>query len=244
MSACSADCFESPGHNSSAPDSTPATECSPSPPPDAKPPGINPPEILCIGIGYIGFALRSLIYLLHVMDVSCIIDVRDRPFSERSPQFDFKNMISNVELMDADIRYYWFGGSLGLDRWKDMQLSNKDAVKKHRHMQIPEFQSYAAYMTTPHSKGVLADIKLLARGEAERGKRIVIMCDEEMFMRCHRRLIADSLVAQGWIVLHMSQRPKECMKHKLWGVGRVGPGGEVVYDVPPPPIAKKPVTYW
>ncbi|KFY08605.1 hypothetical protein V492_06082 [Pseudogymnoascus sp. VKM F-4246] len=170
MSACSANCFESPGLNSSAPDSTPATECSPPPPPDAKPPGINPPEILCIGIGYIGFALHSLIYLLHVMDVSCIIDVRDRPFSERSPQFDFKNMISNVELMDADIRYYWLGGSLGLDRWKDMLLSNKDAVKKHRHMQIPEFQCYAAYMTTPHFKGFWRILSYWREGRRKEGK--------------------------------------------------------------------------
>lgn len=99
-------------------------------------------------------------------------------------------------------------------------------------MLLPDLKNYAAYMTTPEFKAGLEELKSLAIREAANGKKIVIMCKEPLHLRCHRRMIADRLVADNWIVQHIGLRESECVKHEMWNLARLALDGELVYDMP------------
>jgi uncharacterized protein (DUF488 family) len=49
------------------------------------------------------------------------------------------------------------------------------------------------------------------------------MCAETLWWRCHRRLIADLLVARGHPVLHLI-RPEETQQHQLGFDGEIRDG--------------------
>lgn len=183
----------------------------------------HPLEILFIG--HSTLPLPSLIQLLRLMRVSHIVDVRASPVSEVSPQFNFGKLKSNYHLMRAKIGYLWLGVSLGGRR------EHMEGVIRHREMLVPDLKNYAAYMTTPEFKAGMAEVKMLATQQAAKGKRIVIMCEEAVHWRCHRRMIADRLVADNWIALPMGLRAKESEKHVMWNIARVALDGELVYDV-------------
>ena len=55
------------------------------------------------------------------------------------------------------------------------------------------------------------------------------MCAETLWWRCHRRLIADALVARGTEVIHLMQ-PGSSNPHRLHESARVE-DGYPVYDV-------------
>ncbi len=56
------------------------------------------------------------------------------------------------------------------------------------------------------------------------------MCSETLRWRCHRRMISDSLVSQGWEVRHLEVN-KEALVHTIWEIARVAAGGGLVYDI-------------
>jgi hypothetical protein len=55
------------------------------------------------------------------------------------------------------------------------------------------------------------------------------MCAEARWWQCHRRLIADRLVVDGWEVLHILG-PGRPGPHRLPEIARLE-GGRLVYDV-------------
>jgi uncharacterized protein (DUF488 family) len=59
------------------------------------------------------------------------------------------------------------------------------------------------------------------------------MCAERFFWKCHRRLLCDHLVAQGWSVTHILG-PDETRQHDLSDMARVTEAGDVIYDVESP----------
>ncbi|KFY24325.1 hypothetical protein V493_05304 [Pseudogymnoascus sp. VKM F-4281 (FW-2241)] len=224
MSLDSINPYESPDPDSPMPCNNAESDSSIRLPSDADLSPALPKEILCIG--HSDLPLSSLIQLLKHMDVSHLVDVRSRPVSETSPQFNFSRMRTNFDLMGANIEYLWLGVSLG-GRREHMQ-----GVIKHKEMLVPDLQQYAAYMTTPEFKAGLAELKQLATEQAKIGKKVAIMCGEAVHWRCHRRMIADRLVADNWTVRHMGLRAKESVEHKMWNIARVALNGEVYYDLP------------
>jgi uncharacterized protein (DUF488 family) len=60
------------------------------------------------------------------------------------------------------------------------------------------FHNYADYALSPDFRAGLAELEALA---AER--RCAIMCAEAVWWRCHRRIVADYLLADGWEVFHL-----------------------------------------
>jgi len=62
------------------------------------------------------------------------------------------------------------------------------------------------------------------------GLRTTIMCAELLWWRCHRRLIADVLLAQGYEVFHIRDG-SEAERHKLMAPARLV-GGRLTYRNP------------
>ena len=55
-----------------------------------------------------------------------------------------------------------------------------------------------------------------------------IMCAEAVWWRCHRRLIADALVARGWRVEHLGIGEGRAV-HELTEFAVVSPDGALTY---------------
>jgi uncharacterized protein (DUF488 family) len=88
--------------------------------------------------------------------------------------------------------------------------------------QHPGFRGYADYMETREFDEALA--ALIAWSEEA---STAIMCAEAVWWRCHRRLVADALVARGVEVRHILSAA-EPRRHTLTEFGRID-GGRVTY---------------
>ncbi|PGG98858.1 hypothetical protein AJ80_09454 [Polytolypa hystricis UAMH7299] len=200
------------------------------------------PTIFTIGHGT--RTLPELIQLLQSAHVTHLIDVRSIPRSFKNPQFNHDTLMESAELHDsAGIEYTWLGPGIGGRRSAKQQPN----LERHGAIRVAAFRNYAGYMCTSAFREGLAELKGLAVKEEEKMKKknnnlregssssgerghVAIMCSETLWWRCHRRMIADALVIDGWDVEHLGVG-KKTMKHELWDIARVDEEGNLVYDV-------------
>ncbi|EDN06329.1 predicted protein [Histoplasma mississippiense (nom. inval.)] len=142
-----------------------------------------------------------------------------------NPQFNRDTLESSSELDSAHISYLWFGPLLGGRR-----NAKQPKLEEHTTIRVAAFRNYAGYMLTQSFKNGLAELKGIAENlQTSNEGYLAIMCSETVWWRCHRRMIADILVTQGWNVQHLGVR-KEPMEHERWGIARVGDEGNLIYD--------------
>lgn len=106
-----------------------------------------------------------------------------------------------------------------------------DVKTRHRALRVGAFRNYAGWMDTKGFAEGLDRMKAIAAGEEG---WVVVMCAETVWWRCHRRMVADRLVAEGGReVRHLGVgKGGEGMRHELWGVARWDrDSGGLVYDV-------------
>jgi uncharacterized protein (DUF488 family) len=164
----------------------------------------------------IGHGARSadeFVALLRDGGIEHVVDVRTAPGSRRNPQFGRPALPD--ALGSAGIEYSW-NGALGGFR-KPRPDSRHVAIRN------ASFRGYADYMETPEFASRLEEFMVAA---AQRPT--AAMCAETLWWRCHRRMIADALVARGWAVVHLlGSRPQD---HVLHPAARIVEGCPV-YDV-------------
>ena len=135
-----------------------------------------------------------------------LVDVRRLPGSRRSPQFDAEEMVR------------WLGEA-GIGYRRSAELAGRRPKQSDVDPQLnagwqnTSFKNYAYHTLTPeYERGIEALTDLAAE------RHVVVMCGEPMPWRCHRLLIANTLVARGWEVVHLrvGSAPAE---HELgaWG---------------------------
>lgn len=140
-------------------------------------------------VSTIGHGTRSadeLVVTLHEADVETLVDVRRFPGSRRNPQFNQTALAA--ELARAAIAYV-HSPDLGGRR---LGVPGED---RFACLRVPAFRSYAAWMSSSKWQQAITDA--LGRGNP------CFMCAETLPWRCHRRLIADLLVARGVEVVHL-----------------------------------------
>jgi uncharacterized protein (DUF488 family) len=125
-----------------------------------------------------------------------------------------------LALPTRGITYEWWGETLGGRRKPE---SHQD---RHVAWRNASFRAYAAYMDTSTFRGSLDSLE---RRSAT--SDLVIMCAETVWWRCHRRLIADALVVDGFEVVHLGVGEEK--PHVLTQTARVLANGLLVYDVDP-----------
>lgn len=166
----------------------------------------------------VGHSTRSLPEFLAILDfykISTIADVRAFPTSKRFPHFSQDQL--SLALEQAGIKYFWLGKELGGYRKTGLGISSPNTAWKSQ-----GFQNYADHMLTEEfQEGVQ---RLLRLGEKE---RTAILCAERFWWRCHRRLLADWLVAHGHKVIHIMEMNR-VVEHKLSSFARVE-GERVIY---------------
>ena len=164
-------------------------------------------------IGHSTLALDELVERLTAHGIRRVADVRRYPASRRNPQFARETL---AEFLEARaIGYRWFpelgGRRPGAARGASPNLG----------LTSPGFRQYADYAGTAEFHAALEDFLDWAREE-----RTALLCAEALWWRCHRRLIADRLVAIGGRVHHVLSNG-EAEPHRLWDLARVVEGGLV-----------------
>jgi uncharacterized protein (DUF488 family) len=166
-------------------------------------------------VGHSTRTAEDFLELLRGFGIEVLVDVRRYPGSRRHPQFGKEALATS--LAAAGIRYV-HREDLGGRRAARSDSPNLA-------WRVEAFRGYADYMATPEFQRALEDV--LALGTE---RRTVVMCAEAVPWRCHRQLIADSLVARNATVHHILA-PGKASAHALSKTARVLPGGLLRYDV-------------
>ncbi len=146
-------------------------------------------------IGHSTRALEDFAAMLKAAGIACVADVRRFPRSRRHPHFNGDALAR--ALADAGILYRHFE-ALGGRRGKAPAKPSANTLWREE-----PFRNYADYAETEEFRVALDALEALA---AERP--VAIMCAEAVWWRCHRRIIADYLIARGDEVVHILDKNK------------------------------------
>ena len=149
-------------------------------------------------IGHSTRPIDEFIALLKAHTIAELIDVRTVPRSRHNPQFNTDALAQS--LANAAISYQHTAALGGLRK------PQKDSINTG--WRNESFRGYADYMQTVEFQRALEE--LMAK---RRSIRIAVMCAEAVPWRCHRSLIADSLVSRGWEVRHIMTTEKADQHH-------------------------------
>ena len=175
-------------------------------------------------VGHSNRSLRGFIDLIASAGIRFVADIRKMPMSRANPQFNRDTLAK--ALASHGIGYEHVARLGGL-RGKDWRVPFEvNALWENR-----SFHNYADYALSPDFHAGLEDV--LKKGDVQ---PCTVMCSEAVWWRCHRRIVADYLIAQGRQVLHV-------MGEGRLDPARLTPGAVVRADasiVYPPEIERPP----
>ncbi|HYK79933.1 MAG TPA: DUF488 domain-containing protein [Micropepsaceae bacterium] len=167
----------------------------------------------------IGHSTRSLddfISLLKDAGVKTIADVRSIPGSRTNPQFNTETLPQALGASGIDYAHLAkLGGLRG-------RLKGK-AVSQNMFWDNKSFRNYADYTATETFRIGLRELQDLGHA-----RNAAIMCAEAVWWRCHRRIIADYLIAQGEAVFHILG-PNKIEPAHITPAAQVSSDGTLVY---------------
>lgn len=169
-------------------------------------------------IGHSNRSIEEFISLLTAAGVERVVDVRKLPGSRANPQFDGPALAASLAPFQIS---YGHIAALGGLRGKRGSIP----LDVNAYWTNQSFHNYADYALSPDFHGGLD--QLLALGAHQ---RCTIMCSEAVWWRCHRRIIADYLIARSKAVIHVMGEGRLEPAHLTPGA-RVQPNGLIEYPV-------------
>jgi len=139
---------------------------------------------------------EEVVEMLQRAGVETLIDVRRYPVSRRNPQFNQAALAETLATVGISYRHVEALGG---------RLSGEAGEERFACIRTPAFRSYAARMGTAPWQEALAS--------ALDEPRPCFMCAETLWWRCHRKLVAELLLARSHEVLHLL--PGRVEPHRL-----------------------------
>jgi uncharacterized protein (DUF488 family) len=167
-------------------------------------------------IGHSNRSLEEFIALLNETQIDLVADIRTVPRSRANPQFN-KDTLPGA-LAAFKIAYEHMPALGGLRRKARITPRNVNGFWTNE-----SFHNYADYALTAQFQTGLE--QLLDQG---RKRRCTIMCSEAVWWRCHRRIVADYLIASGETAFHIMEHGR-VEPARLTAAAIIQPGGSVVY---------------
>ena len=167
-------------------------------------------------IGHSTRTIAEFIALLREAGVTLLVDVRAIPRSRTNPQYNTDTLPAT--LAAEDIGYVHIA-ELGGRRSR----RGERGPSRNGYWENDGFRNYADYAATPEFRRGLAQLRTLGHAQ-----RCAIMCAEAVWWRCHRRIIADYLLAAGEDVLHILG-PGKIEAAKLTPVATPTVDGTLIY---------------
>jgi uncharacterized protein (DUF488 family) len=142
-------------------------------------------------VGHSNRSLEEFAAILQDTGIKLVADVRTVPRSRANPQFNGDILPSSLEAFGIGYqRFAELGGLRG--RSKDVPPEVNGSWRN------ASFHNYADYaMSDSFADGL---DRLIAAADTQ---PTAVMCAEAVWWRCHRRIIADYLIARGRTVLHL-----------------------------------------
>lgn len=148
----------------------------------------------------VGHSTRSLddfVALLAPSAVARVVDIRTVPRSRANPQYDKATLPAALAAFGLAYEHAAaLGGLRGPSRDVPPEVNG--------FWTNPSFHNYADYALSPAFRAALD--ALVAAGRRE---RCALMCAEAVWWRCHRRIVADHLLARGETVRHLMEPGRE-----------------------------------
>ncbi len=142
-------------------------------------------------VGHSTRSLDELAALLAVADVKLLVDIRTVRKSRTNPQYGQDVLPDGIAAFGVA---YEPIAALGGLRGKSKTI----APDVNGLWQNQSFHNYADYALSEEFEQGLAHLIALGRE-----RRCAIMCSEAVWWRCHRRIVADHLLARGETVFHL-----------------------------------------
>jgi uncharacterized protein (DUF488 family) len=166
-------------------------------------------------VGHGNRSIEAFVDLLHEFGIKHLVDVRSYPSSRRNPHFDRKNL--EFTLNKSAIFYSWFPHLGGFRR------EGLGKTSPHVSLKSTGFRNYADYMNTASFHTAATELSQLATSGSA-----CFMCAEILPHRCHRSLLADYLLVQGFKVIHILDR-RRTIVHKLSRLACISEG-RIIYN--------------
>jgi len=160
-------------------------------------------------IGHSNHPLARFIELLAGQSIELVADVRRFPASRAHPHFAGEALAASLAAAGVGYRHF---PELGGRRNKRQADSPNTAWR------VTAFNAYADHLQSVEAQAALAQLTQLAAV-----KRTALVCAEALPWQCHRRIIADALLAAGWTVLDIMPAGK-ATEHQLPDFARVEAG--------------------
>jgi uncharacterized protein (DUF488 family) len=167
-------------------------------------------------IGHSNRSIEDFVALLRGAEIRVVVDVRTVPRSRTNPQYNRDVLPQSLSAFQIGYEHIAaLGGLRGHDR------DVPDAVNGF--WQNRSFHNYADYAMTESFRAGLAQLRALGHNS-----RCAIMCAEAVWWQCHRRIIADYLIAAGETVFHILAGNRTEPAHMTEGA-KPGPDWSLVY---------------
>jgi uncharacterized protein (DUF488 family) len=169
-------------------------------------------------IGHSTRTIAEFVDLLHESAVDFVVDVRSIPRSRTNPQFNRDSLPASLAPLQIGYEHIAeLGGLRGKTRGKEPSPNG--------YWQVISFRNFADYALTPPFAAGLSQLRDLGNHH-----RCAIICAEVLWWRCHRRIIADYLLAAGEHVLHILG-PGQVDEAKLTPGALLRDDGMLIYPV-------------
>jgi hypothetical protein len=143
-------------------------------------------------VGHSTHPAGELVEILNAYAVTRLVDIRGVPRSRTNPQFNLDVWPDTLHAAQiAYVHLAMLGGRRGKTRSIEACVN---AGWDH-----PSFHNYADYAETTAFHEGLSELLAMAAKET-----CAIMCAEALWWRCHRRIVADHVLARGIPVVHIS----------------------------------------
>jgi len=167
-------------------------------------------------IGHATRPIAEFVELLTKAAVRLVVDVRTVPRSRTNPQFDRESLSGSLAGFDIGYRHI---AALGGLRPRQREVS----ASINAYWQNQSFHNYADYAMSEPFHAAFEQLRELGHARA-----CAIMCAEAVWWRCHRRIIADYLLASGETVLHIMS-PGHIVPAKMTEAAQRAEAGTLVY---------------
>ena len=142
-------------------------------------------------LGHSTRSIDAFVSLLRLAEVGLVADVRTVPKSRTNPQYNKDALPEDLARFQIDYQHLpELGGLRGKSKDCPPELNG--------FWQNGSFHNYADYALSAEFRAGLE--QFIAAG---RKRRCAVMCAEAVWWRCHRRIIADHLIARGEDVFHL-----------------------------------------
>lgn len=145
------------------------------------------------GVGHSNLSAVDLVSLLREHGIALVADVRRFPVSKRHPQHARPAL--EASLREAGIDYAFLGSELGGRLEPELSIERSE----NRALREPALRAYADALASEAFAAGFARLDALARA-----RPVAFLCAERNWRDCHRRILADALVARGWRVSHLA----------------------------------------